>query len=57
MRQDDIPWLRALIAAGEQDNQCNAALNEIHSISRPVIDSHLQDALADRPHVARIADL
>jgi len=57
MRQDDIPWLRALIAAGEQDNQRNAALNEIHSISRPVIDSHLQDALADRPHVARIADL
>src|SRR3984893_13467787 len=57
VRQDDISWLRALIAAGEQDNRRDSALNEIHSISRPVIDSHLQDALADRPHVARIADL
>ncbi len=53
----NVLLLRLLIAAGEQDDERDAASNEIHSITGPVIDAHLRDATADGPHVTWIADL
>jgi hypothetical protein len=56
-RRCDVPLLRALVAAGEQDDERLAPLNEINPISGTVIDPQLRDAMANRPYVARIAKL
>ena len=48
----DVPALRGLVAAAQQDDEDRTALEIIHAIARPVVDPKLGEAVADRLGIA-----
>jgi hypothetical protein len=56
LRTLDIPFLRALITAAENEHENRPALYEIHTIARSMVDPHLADPTPDRSDVAAIAE-
>jgi len=56
LRPLDVPLLRPLVAAGEQDHDGVAALRDVDPITGPKMHARLRDTLTDRPHVAKVAE-
>lgn len=48
--------LGALVATAQQEKQQRATPREVHPVPGAIIDTHLRNAAADRPHVTGIAD-
>src|SRR3990172_1216073 len=54
LRQRDVPRLRRLVAAGEEDDELQAALDKEHSVPGTYVDLHLGDALSHGCAVAKV---
>jgi hypothetical protein len=52
----DIPVFPPLVAAAQQDDDADPAVDEIDPVAGAMIDPHLRNAAAHRFHVARIAE-
>lgn len=48
--------LGALVATAEQDREYGPALHEVDPVAGSMVDPKFADALADRPHVTRVAE-
>jgi hypothetical protein len=48
----DVSILCSLVASGEQDHKLLTALLEVHSVSRPIVDTKLADASGNRLCIA-----
>jgi hypothetical protein len=57
LRLPNVPVLRALVAAAEQDDDLRAALDVVEPLARPEGDPSLHHAFADRLHIAEQAGL
>jgi len=55
-RTVDVLFLGRLVPAAEQDQERESYPGEIHTISRPPIDSELDNAASDRLVVAEVAE-
>ena len=51
----DVPLLRGLVAADQQQHQLSAALREVHPQARAEVDLHLDDATAEHAVLSGVA--
>ncbi|HKO19373.1 MAG TPA: hypothetical protein VJU82_10860, partial [Acidobacteriaceae bacterium] len=56
LRRFDIPRLRTLVAAAQQENECVSPLLEVNSVSRAVVDPQLTDTLSGWLHISRMTE-
>src|SRR5258708_21279047 len=53
----DVLLLRALVSAGQQDHNLCSAMHMVDPLSRPMVDTHFQDAPTDASGIAGISRL
>ncbi len=52
----DITLLAGLVSAAQENQDFASALNEVDSVPRAVINSHLADAMTNGFDIARVAE-
>ena len=54
-RSFDVPLLRGLVAANQQQHQFGAALRKVHPVAGPKVDLHFDDAAGEHAMLAGVA--